>query len=111
MERFQNRFCRSSAGVVDIGYYIKGRFRGPSPGTPQTARCNGDHLGGVIARVIDRALVTLLRYGDERRAPARLRSDESVVPTGIAAPFVLALAPLRCAPLRLSAMTYGGTLR
>ena len=43
MERFQNRFCRSSAGVVDIGYYIKGRFRGPSPGTPQTARCNGDH--------------------------------------------------------------------
>ena len=23
-------------------------------------------------------------------------------------PFVLALAPLRCAPLRLSAMTYGG---
>ena len=85
MERFQNRFCRSSAGVVDIGYYIKGRFRGPSPGTPQTARCNGDHLGGVIARVIDRALVTLLRYW-RRKARARaptVRRERG--PTGIAA--------------------------
>ena len=44
---------------------------------------------------------------DERRAtpPAYGRRVWSNCHRG---PFVLALAPLRCAPLRLSAMTHGG---